>query len=211
MRIPFIAIGTGRCGTVSLSRIIGACDNVLCTHESYVTNWYEPKMSKLNKLLEFLEKSYCGNELRGEVQPHILPHLPFFKKRLPHLKIICLHRPCEEVVASFLRRGIDKLRPSARPYQKNTKWVYRLPDIEAHSHADAVRCYWEMYEKYMAEMEGAFHLQTRELNDDGKIAGLFDFLEIPEEDRVFIEDRVFNAASEKKQKNSAARRQERPS
>lgn len=192
-RIPFVAIGTGRCGTVSLSRIVGACRRVVCTHEAYVTNWYTPKESRLRKLISFLSQD-DGN-LHGEVQPHLLPHLSFVREQLPALKVVCLHRPCAEVVASFLRRGIDKLRPSARPRQKNTKWVERLPDIEAYSYADAVRYYWEMYEKYMAEMKDAFHLEMRELNDDAVVTRLFDFLEIPEEDRIYIDNRVFNQGS----------------
>jgi len=101
-RIPFVGIGTGRCGTVSLSRIIGACRHVCCTHERFVTNWYTPKESRLIKLKNFLLESYESGELHGEIQPHLLPHVPLLRKWIPELRIICLHRPCEEVVALMM-------------------------------------------------------------------------------------------------------------
>ncbi len=179
----FVGVGTGRCGTNSLTRIVGACRDTSVYHERYIGPWYG---APNRELLLRIEES--KSELFGEVQCQLLPHLAELRRRWPDLPIVCMHRAEDEVVKSH----IDNIRPMLRPIDKKGGVTEHYPVIDAHTHKQALHFWWRLYEEATQGIPGkVIHLGMSELNDDDRIVNLFDFLGIPENDRVLLEHRRY--------------------
>lgn len=199
----FIGVGPGRCGTTSLARILNGCKNTMVTHEAYPSPWYKAERN-IGALVLAMRGS--GGVLTGDVSCTHLPHLGALRDPIRDLKIVCLHRHKDEVVRSFMKRKhLPPLRPSDREIRMNNlarmgydpESTLLWPVIDAASSEQAWGFYWEMAEEIMAGIaDPVLHLQMRQLNDDFSLEKLFDFLEIPESDRVFPKQRVWNATEQ---------------
>ena len=198
-RAPFVGIGTGRCGTTSLAYIIDGCRNVKATHERWSLLWYGVDDRVGDMIRDFRESSKNG-VLVGDVGQSIGRNVGHLRASFPDLKVICLHRPRDEVIKSFHDYGWQKLRPDDKRawmdkcYETKDSFVARsikcFPVIDGYTVDQACGFYWDYYEAMMADIKHpVFHIQTDELNDDSKIHLMFDFLEIPDADRNLIHKR----------------------
>ena len=203
-REGFIGIGTGRCGTVSLVEIVAACSRTSVTHERYLADWYklDPPEDPIRNLIANIEAHRGRDVLCGEVQAHVLPHLPFIRRHLPDTKVVCMHRAKQEVVNSFLSwaPGYTTLRPADKIFLMNNPkpgpktYANKFPIIDAATPEQAWGFWWEFYELMVQSIaDPIFHMNVNDLNDDSRVGQLFDFLEIPPKDRVFIEERKHNS------------------
>jgi hypothetical protein len=191
MREGFIGLGTGRCGTKSIAALIQNCKNTKVTHEQYISQWYAND-DILKELVEDIKKYGEEGVLRGEVQCQLLSHVPWLRMHLPDLKIVAIHRDKTATVKSHM----NNLRPMFRPFDKiknygpDSIWPGRYPLIDAANAEQAYEFWWEFYERLSRDIVGpVLHLDIEEVNDSAGVVKLFDFLEIPEEDRVFTEVR----------------------
>lgn len=198
-RTPFVGIGTGRCGTTSLSVIVGACKKTICTHERYQLSWYEVNEEHGRLIRQFRESAENGI-LIGDVGCSLVTGIGHFRSSIPKLKVICLHRDKNETVESFRKFGWQKLRPDDkrawldRCYSSNGHFtatvIKAFPIIDAINADQACGFYWEFYEALMAKIaEPVIHIRTEELSQNLTLEKIFDFLEIPNSDRVYVEDR----------------------
>ena len=188
MRAPFIGLGTGRCGTNSLTEILDSCERVGARHESVPTPWYEAD-ENLGKLIMRLKRAQKEDVVAGEIACQLLPHVPALRDPIPDLKIICLHRPRAEVI----RSSLENLRCLLRPVNRHrNEWARLYPIIDALDDEQAWGFWWDYYEAAMSKIpQPVFHMEHMDLNDDAKLRALFNFLEIPEADQVFLEHRRY--------------------
>lgn len=180
-----IGFGTGRCGTMSLARIINQCNRTMVQHEfrGYRTDWYVRNRRKTRRMLRFFKDQSSKGILAGDVALYWLPHILFLREAMPNMKLIHLYRPKEEVVASFLRRSSDeRVRPSDTGRRRCLE-DNMFPTIDGATPQQALGFYWEMYEQWAWSIEDVYHMSVYDLNGD--LSGLFDYLEIPDQDRVF--------------------------
>lgn len=111
--IVVIGCGTGRSGTVSLSKILNNCRNFICSHElDPLLPWEFSEAAYEKRKNHFLQA--VGNI--GDVHSVYLPYLERFIKDIPNIKIICTRRKCEEVADSF-ERHIDN-----GPHPRRNHW-----------------------------------------------------------------------------------------
>ena len=195
----FLGIGTGRCGTVSLAKLIGGCDNCEVFHEA---NW-EHKQHKHNTPLPWvfdegqaslriknMKKRESVDSLFGDVAFYYLNYLDFFLKEYPNLKIVHIHRDKEEVVKSYLAKTSSEF--SAKEYDNWTKgsniadkiWTPCYPQYEVDSKREGISRYYDEYisktEKYKDRM---FEIDVKNLNSFEYQTKLFDYLQIPYRNR----------------------------
>ena len=207
----FIGIGTGRCGTKSLTNIIKACKNTRVSHEHFPSNWYAPGPNIGRLIIGMRSGKHPSfpttgrSTLIGEVSCALLPHVQAIRDPVPDLRVICLHRNREDVVKSFMSWMVpSNLRPSDRVLRAEKfsgtnipDVVERFPVIDAATPEQAWGFYWEMAEKLMeAVKEPVKHVWMNSLNDDYTLESIFDFLEIPSQDRVLCDRRVWNSSEE---------------
>jgi len=198
-RAPFVGVGTGRCGTTSLDRIVNACSNTRVTHEAYQMYWYEVN-SRVGDLIRDMREGGSTGVLVGESSQACGPHVSNLRSAFSGLKVVCLHRDQESTVESFM----NSLPPMLRPGDK-MKWIDGamgdttqaraskcFPLIDANNARQACGFYWEMYESLMSQItDPVFHIGVEELNDDSRLSEMFEFLGIPADDIVFLEKRKF--------------------
>lgn len=188
---PMIGFGTGRCGTKSLAAILNACNGARVLHERWVPNWYNPNHTKSNRVLRFLDRRAESGRLAGVVSFALLPRVEEYRTIIPDLKLVCLHRSKEETVGSFLRwcEGVSRTKPhsySGKRSKELNGHFKKFPIIDAYDTRQAWEFYWEYYEKWARSIEGVYHIDMYDLNDKNKVARLFDYLEIPKDDRKYI-------------------------
>lgn len=191
MRTPFVAFGTGRCGTTSLYAILDHCNNttILKEQSPYRVNWYDPDMEKLKGFVRFLKKEGKENKLAGSVARYWLPHIEWIRKQIPEVKLICMHRDKKTTTESWMRwkgKPRDRLRPG-RGHMYDV-----FPIIDAHTIQQSYEFYWDMYEEWSRSIEGVYHVDLHDLNDRDKITAIFDYLEIPQKDRKYLPNTKHN-------------------
>ena len=108
-RTPFVGVGTGRCGTNSLTEIVDACKNASVTHERYQLNWYEVN-ENLGKMLSEFRAIAKDGVLAGDVSQANAPHVGELRSSFPALKVVCLHRD-----KTSTRRVVHQLRVAHDP------------------------------------------------------------------------------------------------
>lgn len=127
MRVVF-GLGTGRCGTQSLSFLLNNQDGFDVSHELFRLSWKvdEKKFSLLTKRIKEYghRNDVTGRKVKvvGDVAFWYLPYVEYFLKEFPEAKFICLRRNILHVVRSFLLK-VKKSNHWTHPaFFWNKKW-----------------------------------------------------------------------------------------
>lgn len=187
----FIGFGTGRCGTKSLAKIIDAC--MPTTHESpdWRITWYNPDYSKID--------TFLASET-NDVGFYWLPHLEYILTKKPNIKLVWVWQDKQSTVESFIHGqrnigGEQVIYGPTRPMPNGQKapraWNQMYPFIDAHNLETSIGLYWDMYDAWASTID-CYKIDVQDLNNQQKVDALFDYLEIPKQDRVFLENNHFN-------------------
>jgi len=167
-----IGLGSGRTGTTSLAAFIDAQPNTLCTHEAHPIPW-KVSIPDLNKTLpsfvaryrklekDLREKGIESEAIIGDVAFYHIPYVIFYLKAFK-VKFVCLKRPREEVVKSFLGHT-DRHQQGHNFWSKTddhvkshyndfTKWVHSIwnecfPKYDGKNRKECLEQYWDEYYK----------------------------------------------------------------
>tara|TARA_Y100000004_G_scaffold122102_1_gene137296 strand:+ start:66 stop:665 length:600 start_codon:yes stop_codon:yes gene_type:complete len=180
-----IGLGTGRCGTVSLSKLIDKQEGARCSHEGVRLPWVvsEGRFNKAyNKIVQgygdFIEeqKSTVFKRLSfvGDVSFYNLPYYNLFLERDPETKFIILKRDRDSVIKSYLKktRGSNHWQ---KGLAKKNVWDECFPKFEAKDKADAIGMYYDKYYSMAEDIPNAFHMNTEDLNDSDKCMDMLAF------------------------------------
>ena len=136
-------MGSGRCGTVSLYRLLNLQKNSFFTHESKpLLTWKFDKKSIDKKLKKILAKP---KKYVGDVNSCYLPYVDYICKNYSSAKIVVLKRPKEEVVESFMRKKEIFGHQWISKKGKEGKWEKMFPKSTASTKEEAIKEYWEDY------------------------------------------------------------------
>ena len=194
-------IGTGRSGSLSLAALLAAQPGVAVSHEFAPLAAdgtprrrflkplpWEASERRLRRALRRLLRRRCT--VVGDVGSFWLPNLFAILVRYPETRVVCLERPREEVVASFVRKtgrrnhwmAHDGLR-----WERDRKWDPVFPTYEAASKEEAIGAYWDDYRKRVAALARRFPDAIRSwpleeaLNSEGGRTALLAHLGFPPE------------------------------
>ena len=173
-----IGVGTGRCGTNSLTRILDNHPSNLVTHEAF--KWKVAWGSPCNE--EFEGRLLTADRTRslfGDVSYAHIPYIVGLAERLPGLKVVCMHRDMDGFIDSFL----ENITPFFRTNRSAPAARYQ-PKIKAKTDREACGIFWEMCQETMARIPGAHHMDVADLNSDDALDELGDYLEL-DSDRHF--------------------------
>lgn len=201
MKKYILGVGTGRCGTMSLAKLLNGCGGVEVSHElggeinkDDILPWnFERKFAdlKLNKLLKL------KNLLVGDVALYYLNYIDFFYKKLHELKIVYMWRDKQEVVKSYMKKTETLNHWWSTEKKKNTlyriyhKWDTAYPDLDyTIIKPKAIEEYWEIYHKRAFDLKKKYKnkmmiIDIKNLNNHKIQKILFDFLEISENNRRY--------------------------
>lgn len=132
-----VGLGTGRCGTASLAVLLSLQMGVLVAHERRPILAWNGETVPNRHLTPHVAATVA------DVGFYYLPHVPRLVEIYGDaIRFVCLERPCEETVASFLANG-----DAAWFSGEVGEWGRAFPTYEGLGFADAVRTYWHDYNR----------------------------------------------------------------
>ena len=149
-----ISIGTGRCGSVSLSKFLSAQDKVSVLHEGRLDSRKIRKLIKWendeDNLFEWLEflLSLDGHKFVGDTGMYYLQYIEQIIDKYPEVKIIVMERNKEEVVKSYIKKTKGRnhwFNHDGKEWEKDDKWDPCYPKYDNSNKQEALENYWEDY------------------------------------------------------------------
>ena len=179
-----IGVGPGRCGTLSLAKILSSSPRVHCVHEAYrMTEGMTPDVGEMMRRLEPIRD---GN-LHGQVGMLWLGLVPIIRLQYPNLPVVCLHRDKDAVIRSYMKRQENRKRP----------WLLNIFGPVDRVTPTYLAEHWDWCETQMEFIgDPVFHMQTEELGSDSKLNELYEFLGVPDSARRFPYERRFHVATD---------------
>ena len=149
-----ISIGTGRCGSVSLSKFLSAQESISVLHEGRLDSHKIRKLIRwgndeknLFEWLEFL-LSLDENKFVGDTGMYYLPYIEQIIDKYPQVKIIVMERDKGEVVKSYIKKTIGRnhwFDHDGKEWDKDDKWDPCYPKYDISNKEKALEKYWEDY------------------------------------------------------------------
>jgi len=192
-----IGVGTGRCGTVSLSQLLCHQHNCNVTHERYAHNvrWGSPSYLWAYRL--WCDTLGDDDKIVGDVAYYWLPHieqiLSWAKSLGREVRIVGLQRSKNDTVHSYMKWTENHnhwQRHNGKKYLYS-KWDHTFPAFPTGvSKRSALQLYWQYYyQRFNQIAEGdprvkLFPLNT--LNERSDVEKLLDFVGIEEDPNIKV-------------------------
>lgn len=180
-KITYIfGLGSGRCGTMSLSKILSYQIKTNITHEKIRLPW-KIDIYRLNQLLSIFVHDKTQNQFIGDVAFYYLNYIDLIIQKLNNVKFICLIRDYNEILKSFLikTKGYNHWDPNI-PITKY-EWYECFPKYHNMNKTKSIKRYIkEYYQKcyyYQNKYPNVFKIFS--INDLNTIDGqnkIFDFI-----------------------------------
>lgn len=180
-----LVIGSGRCGTQSLARVVDQQPSAAFTHEKAPLLPWEVDFELLHaKIDSFLERRAA---IVGDAAFYYLPYIDQVLNHWPSTKIVCLKRNKEDTVKSFLKwthsthRWLD--HDGSQWHQE--EWDKCYPKFDIADRDEACRRYWDLYYEQVDSLLGKFPGRIRiweidrALNTKAGLRELLDFVGLP--------------------------------
>lgn len=173
-----IGLGTGRCGTKSLSSLLRLQNDTLITHEHLKS---ELPWEINNKIFEKLLNQILirKQSFVGDVGFYLLPYWKKIVNSHAESKFIILKRNKEDLVKSYIEKTMDK-----NPFQEHDgkKWYYYkwdkcYPKFEEQTKEDAIRHYYDHYYNLCQNIpkDKCIWLNTEDLNNKQICCNMLNF------------------------------------
>ena len=154
MKKLIISIGTGRCGSVSLSKFLSSQKSTNFLHEGRLESHDIRKLIKwenddksLFDWIDFLLK-LDENRFIGDTGMYFLPYVEKIINKFPEVRIIVMERKKSEVVNSYVKKTIGRnhwLNHNGDVWEIDTKWDPCFPKYNIIDKQKALEKYWEEY------------------------------------------------------------------
>ena len=174
-----IGLGTGRCGTTSLSRLIDSAEDCRAGHEidriRTHMSW-EFSREGVEKALKFLDS--IAEPVVCDVAFYYLPYVEYISEARPETTFVCLRRDREETVESYMLKTVGRDHWRVGGGSPNP-WDRLYPKFDAPSKREAIGAYWDMYYREAERLErGGVRIRTFDmssLNDEEGVAKILEF------------------------------------
>lgn len=163
-----IGLGSGRCGTSSLSILLNEQNNCVSSHESLEHNYtWGQNFSTINNIIK---QRFINNKFVAETASYLLPNVDEFIEFYPNVKFIILKRGMIETVKSFMYKTRNRNHWQTHNGTKynHCRWDRSFPKFEAKNKQHAIELYWEMYYDLCSTInrDRCFYINTPDLNDE---------------------------------------------
>lgn len=186
-----LGCGSGRCGSVTLSRLLSKVTGVEITHEK------EPRLPWVfdeNRFVQHREHfSNYHKDTVGNIALDYLNYLERYFAIFSELKVIVLKRNKKDTVESFIRKSKNDnwwTKHNGTEWSLNEMNDIMFPKYDVASKREAIGLYWEEYynkiDKLMEEYPERFLLiRTEALSYENTQKAIFAFCGIAEQNWIF--------------------------
>lgn len=165
-----IGLGTGRCGTVSLSQLLSKQTSCRVTHENQAKQllpWIV-NQQQFNKYCKSILSQSNEYDVIGDVSFYNLPYVNLYLERFPGVKFIVLKRPKEQVVNSYMIKT-KKWNNWQKHSNAKNRWFKTFPKYsEDLTKEQALGMYYDDYYKLCDDIippESRYDISTASLNN----------------------------------------------
>lgn len=179
MKNIIIGLGTGRCGTVSLTNLFKSQSSCVAEHEYTAHNsqhgevWGDNFMELVDYIESKSEKFVC------EISFYNLPYIDQLIDRYDDVKFIIMKRDRQETINSYLKKTINRnhWQEHDGTRYKYCKWDSAYPKFEGADKADSIGMYWDYYYETCSNINQAlcYNLNLDDLNNEGKCLDMLSF------------------------------------
>lgn len=200
-----IGLGTGRCGTVSLSKFLSAQAHCAVTHEGggpppakeWVMPW-EPDAQKMHRFIDTVIAPRFDHDvvISGDVASYYLPYVDALLRDFDQcdIKFVCLKRDRTETVKSFAKwteanNQNHWMAHDGDHWKLNPTWDAAYPTYDSESKEQALGRYWDDYYSESQTLEARYPDRFRifsidTLNSPDGQEAILTFLQLPDELQV---------------------------
>lgn len=171
MRKLIIGIGTGRCGTLSLSRLLSAQPGMIVPHEYGLPLPWIFSQDAINKKIFELKR------LGGDVAFYYLNYVNYLNHVYPFTKFVCIKREREATINSYLTKSENRnnwIEHDGSKWMKSPIYYNSYPKFSVNSKREALGMYYDLYymeaEKLKSKIGSNFKIFSVE--DLNKIEGI---------------------------------------
>lgn len=191
-----IGLGTGRSGTVSLSRLLQAQPGANITHELEPLLSWEGDFAQLALRLAAL-RAHEARSIVGDVSFFNLNYVDAIAEIDPDARFLCMRRDVDAVVESFFRKVRGGFGETGNHWSLDRAgfvengYDHCFPKFPTRDLREGIRRYWELYQVRTQELvvrhPGRFRVvDIDELNHESQIHRILDFVGIAESARVIV-------------------------
>jgi len=199
-RAIVLGMGAGQCGLRLLARILDAQPDAKMTHEQPPLLPWELRPGEPG-VKQRLERLLANRRepLVGDVATFYLPHAEQAIEAFPEIRIVCLERPREEVVAGFCRLLDETAKVPTSHWARepgpgwfhDPLWTRIFPQYDTSDRADGIGRYWDEYSARAAELARRFPNNVRVwdadvLTSEAGVREVLEFVGVPRERQVIV-------------------------
>lgn len=176
-------IGSGRCGTMSISKLLSKCPKVKVKHELMPRLPWKKDLQKLSDKIRRVKK--IDAPIRGDIAYYNLNYVKELLE-LKNTKIVAIKRNKKETVKSYMRKTSNRNRNHWSPKGiEDSIWDKTYPTFNKDKDKEkAIEKYWDIYyrkvdqllQKYPKKLS-LFNMKST-LNTESGQDRLFNFLQI---------------------------------
>lgn len=175
-----IGCGMPRSGTGSLAKLLNKCKNVRVTHELQISLPFKFNRIKLREKIKFIEE--LKGDIVGDVAHYYLNYIEELI-RYHKAKVLIMKRDKRKVMRSIKSLGWNPYIQKSVPGSEAFPFYAKNVDTAAGFHWQE---YYEQAEKWKNRFPGkVLIVDIEDLNSKEGVKKIFDFCEIPEEDRKY--------------------------
>jgi hypothetical protein len=141
-----IGLGTGRSGTVSMSRLLDAQTSSSVDHELLPLLPWTFDQAQINfRLGQFGNRP---TRIVGDVAYYYLPYVRHIAARLPETRFVCMRREREAVIDSMMRKTRNDnlwVDHDGSEWTLNEVWDKTMPSYPPMPKREAIARYWDEY------------------------------------------------------------------
>lgn len=154
-----VGVGTGRCGTKSLTRLLSLQPDTAPTHERYQhrVRWDCPE--RLWPLRLWRDTAGAKAAVAADVAFYWTAHVETFLRwgdqEGRHVRIVALKRDREETIESYLRwkQNTDHWRHHGGRASTHDKWDHCYPPLDEPSKAEGIGTFWDRVYGHLESIE----------------------------------------------------------
>lgn len=189
-----IGLGSGRCGTVSLYRLLNSQNDSYFKHESQpIVPWkFDQKI--IDNKLALLSKKKC--KYIGDISSSYLNYMEYILDKFPSAKFVVLKRDREEVISSFIKHTSflnlnHWVKHNGEKWRKSKRWDDMHPKYNIDSKEKALGKYWDDYYSKVEDLIKKYPsnikiFDTVSLNSKKRVEEILNFCDVLEEDKNIL-------------------------
>lgn len=179
MKYIIIGLGTGRCGTVSLTNLFKLQSSCGAEHEHTAHNSQHGEIwgKNFTGLVDYIENR--SEKYICDVSFYNLPYVEQLIDMFDNVKFVVMKRDRQETIDSYMRKtsGRNHWQIHNGTRYKHCPWDSIYPKFEGTDKADAIGKYWDYYYNTCSNIDQSlcYNLNTSDLNNKEKCLDMLNF------------------------------------